>query len=218
MVKCCFWLFIFVSFIGFTQELPGYEPNWGRRDRPTETPLYFTPGLLKVSATISPGRMLHNHANSIYLSGFLEYIIEDSYSLRGDVFQFIDGSFTTKSLIEPVFQNRLFFGAFKHFGKNNLKFFSGIQMGTTITTYNQSWLSGNRTYVAPSFAVKSGLSYYVWNYFHFFADLTYVNSILRGTSFGSHKMDELIFSAGLGFQVPLKKKRSETNWIGTPSF
>ena len=91
-------------------------------------------------------------------------------------------------------------------------------MGTTITTYNQSWFSGNRTHVAPSIAVKSGVSYYVWNYFHFFSDLTYVSSILRGTSFGSHRMDELIFSAGLGFQVALKKKRSETTWIGTPSF
>lgn len=218
MVKFCFLILIFVSFKSFSQEFPGYEPNWGRRDRATETSLYFTPGLLKASATISPGRMLHNHANSIYLSGFLDYIIEDSYSLRGDVFQFIDGSFTSKSLIEPVFQNRLFYGAFKHLGKNNVKFFSGIQMGTTITTYNQSWFSGNRTYVAPSYSVKSGVSYYVWDYFHFFSELTYVNSILRGTSFGSHTMDEIIFSAGLGFQVPLKKKRSETTWIGTPTF
>jgi hypothetical protein len=78
-------------------------------------------------------------------------------------------------------------------------------MGTTITTYNQSFLTGNRTHVAPSFAMKSGVSYYVWKYFHFFADLTYVNSTLRGTSFGSHRMDELVFSAGLGFQINVKK-------------
>ncbi len=45
-----------------------------------------------------------------------------------------------------------------------------------------------------------------------------MSSILRGTSFVSHRMNELIFSAGLGFQVALKKKRSETTWIGTPSF
>lgn len=51
----------------------------------------------------------------------------------------------------------------------------------------------------------------------FFSDLTYMSSILRGTSFVSHRMNELIFSAGLGFQVALKKKRSETTWIGTPS-
>jgi hypothetical protein len=56
--------------------------------------------------------------------------------------------------------------------------------------------------------VKSGVSYYVWKYFHFFADLTYVNSTLRGTSFGSHKMDELILSAGLGFQINVKKSKS----------
>jgi hypothetical protein len=218
MVNYSALIFIIFPFFSFAQELPGYEPNWGRRDRQTETPQFFTPRLLKASATISPGIMLNNHASSINLSGFLEYIIEDAYSLRGDVFQFIDANYTTKSLIEPVFQNRLFFGAFKHFGKNNLKLYSGLQMGTTITTYNQSWFAGNRTYVSPSFAVKSGISYYVWKYFNFFADFTYVNSILRGTSFGSHRMDELIFSSGLGFQVPLKKKRSESIWTGTLDF
>jgi hypothetical protein len=31
---------------------------------------------------------------------------------------------------------------------------------------------------------------------------------LRGTSFGSHKMDELILSAGLGFQINVKKSKS----------
>jgi hypothetical protein len=152
--------------------------------------------------------MLQNQANSINLSGFLEYVVDKNYSFRGDVIQFIDAGYSSKTLIEPTFQNRLFFGAFRHFGQNNLKFYTGLQIGTTITTYNQSWFTGNRTHVSPSFAVKSGVSYYVWKYFHFFADLTYVNSTLRGTSFGSHKMDELIFSAGLGFQINVKKNKS----------
>jgi hypothetical protein len=80
-------------------------------------------------------------------------------------------------------------------------------MGTTITTYNEDNLIGNKTYVAPSFALKTGVSYYVWKYFHFFADLTYLNSTLRGTSTGSQKMDEILFSAGLGFQLRVKKEK-----------
>ena len=132
--------------------------------------------------------MLQNSANSINLSGFLEYVVDKNYSFRGDVIQFIDAGYSSKSLIEPIFQNRLFFGAFRHFGKQNLKFYTGLQMGTTVTTYNQSFYTGNRNHVAPSFAVKSGVSYYVWKYFHFFADL--------------------ILSAGLGFQINVKKSKS----------
>jgi hypothetical protein len=202
MVKC-FWLFILIQPLQlFSQEFPGLNPN------KNELTSYFNPGLIKASATISPSRMLQNRANSINLSGFLEYVADKKYSFRGDVIQFIDAGYSSKSLIEPIFQNRLFFGTFRHFGKQNLKFYTGLQMGTTVTTYNQSFYTGNRTHVAPSFAVKSGVSYYVWKYFHFFADLTYVNSTLRGTSFGSHKMDELILSAGLGFQINIKKSKS----------
>jgi hypothetical protein len=201
MVKY-FWLFLFINPIQFlSQEFQGLDPN------KNELQSYFIPGLIKASATIAPGRMLQNKANSINLSGFLEYVVDKNYSFRGDIFQFIDAGYSSKTLIEPTFQNRLFFGAFRHFGKNNLKFYTGLQMGTTITTYNQSWFTGNRTHVAPSYALKSGVSYYVWKYFHFFADLTYVNSTLRGTSFGSHRMDELIFSAGLGFQVNVIKSK-----------
>jgi hypothetical protein len=173
MVKC-FWLFILIQPLQlFSQEFPGLNPN------KNELTSYFNPGLIKASATISPSRMLQNRANSINLSGFLEYVADKKYSFRGDVIQFIDAGYTSKSLIEPIFQNRLFFGAFQHFGRNNFKFYTGLQMGTTIITYNQSFFSGNRTNVAPSFAIKSGVSYYVWEYFHFFADLTYFNSTLR---------------------------------------
>lgn len=199
MVKYLWIILLIIPIQFFSQEFPGLNPT------KIEIQSYFGSGLIKASATIAPGRMIQNHANSINLSGFLEYVVDKNYSFRGDVIQFIDAGYSSKTLIEPTLQNRLFFGAFRHFGKNNLKFYSGLQMGTTITTYNQSWLTGNRTHVAPSYALKSGVSYYVWKYFHFFADLTYVNSTLRGTSFGSHRMDELVFSAGLGFQINVKK-------------
>jgi hypothetical protein len=201
MVKFIYFILLIQPFNFVSQEFPGLNPNR------IELTSYFKPNLIKASATISPGRMIQNKANSIYLSGFLEYVTDKNYSFRGDVYQFIDGSYSSKSLIEPIFQNRLVFGAFRHYGQNNLKFYSGLQMGTTITTYNQNNLTGNKTYVAPSFALKTGVSYYVWKYFHFFADLTYLNSTLRGTSIGSQKMDEILFSAGLGFQLGVKKEK-----------
>ena len=177
--------------------------------------LYFRKGLVKATATISPGKMLQNKANSMYISGFLEYALSNKYSLRGDVFQFVDATYSDASQLEPLFMNRLYFGAFRHFGKKNLKFYLGAQHGMTFMQYYHSFNQGNKFSIAPSFSLKAGTTFYVWKYFNFFADVTYVNSATRGLMFGSQRMDELIFSAGLGFQINTIKK---TRFIGTPSF
>jgi len=190
---------------------------WSQKKNPISNELYFKPGLIKASATISPGRMIQNNANSIYINGFLEYVVDEKYSFRGEIFQFIDANYSDKSsFIEPNYLNRIYFGGFRHFGKRNLKFISGAQMGVLMTDYNYSISQGNQFYVAPSFAFKVGVDYYVWHYFHFFGNLTYANSTIRGTQFGSQRMDELIFSAGLGFQINTKKHKIKTS--GTPSF
>ncbi|MFM7682924.1 MAG: hypothetical protein ACKO7P_09270 [Bacteroidota bacterium] len=201
MVNRIFFFLLVFPIIVFSQELGGLDPN-----KKLEEPNYFRPGLLKASATISPGRMIQNKANSIYISGFLEYILDKKYSLRGDVFQFVDAGYTDASLLEPNFINRLYFGAFRHFGKKNLKLYTGAQAGMTFIQYYHSFNQGRKFSVEPSFALKAGTTFYVWKYFHFFADLTYVNSTTRGLMFGSQKMDEVIFSAGLGFQINTKKK------------
>ena len=44
-------------------------------------------------------------------------------------------------------------------------------------------------------------------FFNFFVDVAYVNSTYRGLSFGSEKTDELILSAGLGFNLQTRKKK-----------
>lgn len=167
---------------------------------------YFQPGLIKASATITPGRMLQNKANSIYINGFLEYVVDKNYSFRGEIFQFIDANYSSNSSFSnPNYMNRIYFGGFRHFGKSNFKITTGAQMGVLMVDYDYS-LFEKQFYVAPSFALKIGADYYVWDYFHFFANLTYVNSKIRGSKVGEHKMDELLFSAGLGFQVNTIKR------------
>jgi len=215
MVKFISCIFILQLSLVFSQELPGLDPYEKLNQTKTN---YFQPGLLKASATISPGRMFQNDANTINLSGFLEYVLDKNYSLRGDVIQFIDANFGANSMIIPEFQNRLFIGVFRHIGKGNFKWYNGIQAGTTITNYKNNFTLDSKTHVAPSFGLKTGAVYYVWNYFHFFADLTYLNSTLRGTNFGSQRMDELLFSAGLGFQIQTKKQVKKYRTTGTPSF
>jgi hypothetical protein len=122
MVKRLILFVLLFPFFLCSQELPGLDPN--KKKKKTYSyydPIYFWPGLVKASATISPGRMLQNKANSIYRSGFLEYVMDKKYSIRGDVFQFVDANYTDGTLLEPNFINRLYFGAFRHFGKRNLK-------------------------------------------------------------------------------------------------
>jgi hypothetical protein len=168
---------------------------------------YFRPRLIKASATITPGRMLQNKANSIYLNGFLEYVVDEKYSFRGEIFQFIDAKYAgNSSFTNPNYMNRIYFGGFRHFGKKNFKIATGAQMGVLMVDYDYSAFE-RQFYVAPSFALKVGADYYVWDYFHFFANLTYVNSNIRGTQTGIHKMDELLFSAGLGFQINTIKSK-----------
>ena len=216
-------LILFVLLFPFflcSQELPGLDPN--KKKKKTSSyydPIYFWPGLVKASATISPGRMLQNKANSIYISGFLEYVLDKKYSIRGDVFQFVDANYTDGTLLEPNFINRLYFGAFRHFGKRNLKVYAGAQAGMTFMKYYHSFNQGNKFSVEPSFAIKTGTTFYVWDYFHFFADITYANSTTRGLMFGSQKMDELIFSAGLGFQITTQQRsRPNIDYRSPPSF
>jgi len=167
--------------------------------------VYFNPGLLRASATIAPGRMLENKAGSIYLDGFLEYMVDNKYSLRGDIYQFIDARYATNS-IRPNYMNRLFFGTSRYFGKGNWQSYIGLQTGITFTYIDNQTVALKSLNFSPSYSFKIGTTFYVWKYFHFFADVSYINSNLRALRNGPVRMDEIFFSAGLGFQFNTKKK------------
>jgi hypothetical protein len=164
--------------------------------------MYIRPGLLKASATIAPGKMLNRTVNTIYLSGFLEYHTEKNFSLRGDTYWYIDGVSQKPTDVMLANASRTYFGAFYHVNLKNWDNYIGFQPGISFLRFGAI---SPKISVCPSFALHVGTTYYVWKYFHFFADIAYVNSIYRGTSNGSMKTDEIIFSAGLGFQLMTKK-------------
>lgn len=169
---------------------------------------YIQPGMIEASATLSPGIMLNRAATNYYLSGFAAVTIDRRLSFRSDNFFFINAA-EESSFINQAF--RSYFGAFYHFRPNNetnWDKYIGFQPGITYMKRNP-YYDGIQPFVAieengqvmPSFAVTLGTSFYVWKYFNFFANLSYVNSKLSGVSNGPFKADELIFSAGLGFQI-----------------
>lgn len=169
---------------------------------------YIEQGLLKGTATISPSTMLNRSVNNTYISGFLEYFIEENLSLRGETFQFVNGNSKTDGTNLFIKQcNRTYFGVFYHLNKNNWDQYIGFQPGIAIMKPLDSVQSDTKLLTCPSFAVHIGSTFYVWKYFNFFVDFAYVNSSFRGLTNGTQKTDELILSAGLGFQIQTKKSK-----------
>ncbi len=167
--------------------------------------IYFQAPMLRASATIAPGWMPANEAQTIYVPGFLEFLLTEKYALRGDTYQFIDATYSN-SPFRPQFMNRLFFGGTRSFGKNNWRHYLGLQTGLSFAFLEHSENAGNRWNFSPAYAFRLGTSFYVWKYFHFFGDLSYLGGRFRGLEVGSISGNELVVSFGLGFQIAWKGK------------
>jgi hypothetical protein len=166
---------------------------------------YIQPGVLAFGSTITPSKMLNRDENNYYVSGFAEYFLDSKISFRSDNYIFVDGS-SDVPFLKSAF--RSYFGVAYHFSKGNWDNTLGFQPGITLmqlpeTSYGQE----SAVDFSPSIALRFGTGYYVWKYFHFFANATYVRSKVSGVAFGPHQTDEFMFSAGLGFQIPTKRKR-----------
>jgi hypothetical protein len=164
---------------------------------------YFKAPMLRASATIAPGWMSANQAKTMYIPGFLEFLLTEKYALRGDTYQFIDATYNG-SRFQPTFMNRLFFGGTRYFGKNNWRHYVGLQTGITVAQFEHSEAEGLRWLVNPSYAFRAGTSFYVWKYFHFFGDVSYLSGRLRGLNGESLSGNEVVVLFGLGFQLGWK--------------
>lgn len=175
---------------------------------------YLKDGLLKASATITPSEMLATDQSNFYMSGFLEYHMTKSTSFRGEGFMFVDGK-KAEGLRPLNGGMRVFFAGNYHWNKNNFDYAIGAGPGVSILRL----LNGDpdAVYITspyevkaiPSFILQTGVTYYVWKYFHFFANVSYVATPATHMYAGAVKrinnLDEILISAGLGFQLPTKK-------------
>ena len=172
---------------------------------------YIRPGTIKASATIAPSLMLNRSVQNIYINGFLSYQLDKNLSLRGESFFLINNAASKATDVVMNGAMHTYFGAFYHETNGNWDNYLGFQPGLSlIQTVYQSGLSA-----CPSFAFKMGTAFYVWKYFHFFAELSYTNTTLRSFPSGRYRADELILSAGLGFQINTKPAYRT---VGTPPF
>ena len=161
--------------------------------------IYIRPSLLAASITYSPSTMLNHNQSNFYANGFAEYFLDKKFSFRSDTYLFLNSQ-NDEALIKDGL--RSYFGIAYHLNKGNWDGSVGFQTGATLMNTE---ISTTRATIQPSAALRFGTSYYVWKYFHFFANLTYTKSKLLVFQRGSLKTDELIFSAGLGFQIQTKR-------------
>lgn len=160
--------------------------------------------LLNFSGTISPGKFASQKATAIHLNGFIEYTLDRKYSVRSDVYKFIQGAASSSNLVLPYQINQLYFGAFRSFGKNNWRQYIGFQPGITLSRDLLS--SYNEPQINPSFSFKVGSSFSFYKYFNFYLDFSFNNTQLRGLHLGPSNLNEFVVSGGLGFQIPKKIK------------
>lgn len=161
-------------------------------------------GLLRATATISPSVSLSNAFNSIYLNGELEYYFEPTVSLRGDFF-YLAGTLEEKQFLSH--HHHLFVGPQWHYSKAIIDLFCGFGMGLNFTELNANYLIAypNRFSISPNFTINSGVNFYIFKYAHFFFNVRYMHASYRGYYQSEKKMNELIFSGGLGFQIQTRK-------------
>ena len=164
---------------------------------------YIQPGLLAASLTFSPSTMLNHSDKNFYASVFAEYMLDKQFSFRSDSYVFLNSESDA-----PLIQNglRSYFGIAYHVNKGNWDASLGFQPGITVMNFDAN-SSNLKTSVKPSAALRLGTTYYIWKYFHFFANLSYTRSKMTVIDRGPLQTDELIFSAGLGLQIQTKKRK-----------
>jgi len=170
----------------------------------SEEKYYVRPGLLTATATISPSIMLNRNQINYYVTGFWQIRFHKNLTFRGEGHYLTGGN---KDI--PYFRNngRLHFGVEYHKSVKNFDSYIGFMPGFSVLqlTEDRSLANEQMTRFVPGFSANIGVTYYVWKYFNFFANFTYLNTTVRGVTQTNNRADEIMLSAGLGFNINAKK-------------
>ncbi len=157
-------------------------------------------GLLSASLTISPSKMFCGNESHFYLDGKLDYYISEKIALTGEGFVYLGKLMSEESALR--YNHNLFFGASRHFGSNGHDFFICLQPGLAFTKLDDSATTTHQG-VNPVVGLGAGYKFYFGNYFHFFAQTTYVTG--KHTTDVPINLSEIRFAAGLGFNIDTLK-------------
>lgn len=178
-----------------------------------ETPSYFQPSLLRASATIAPTRFYNQHTTVAFINGFVEYILEEKISVRGEGFVMVPKSPIIMFNTPKIFQrncNGWYAGFGYHLGNKNWKMDihaePGILASELVKNYNQNNVPESYQWsVNPSYLIKIGTTFYFSKVCHFFAEINFSDAWARKTAYTSLSMKQYGISAGLGFHLLTKR-------------
>jgi len=191
MVRACL---IAASLLGTCTLAHAQEELWTERR-----------GLLAATGTISPGYLLHHPFTNIYLSGHVEWFAEERISFRGRAAWYVDSQQEPALLVR---NDQVSAGGFYHFGRDRLDLHLGLEPGLSfVQEHAVDQPSPRAVSVVPTTALGAGLTYFVWDHFHFFAAVRYLRSALHGTPLGTLRLDEIQVSGGLGFHLKTNARK-----------
>lgn len=183
---------------------------------------FTSKGLLRATATISPGIMLkENNSSSISIHGNLEYYVADNISLRGDSYYYLQGDDMAGN--DPFeFNHSIFAGGSYHIKTKNafdpyISFSPGVsitrsnayEVGLNSSNLNVNVSANTRSAMSVNPLLSSGIgfNYFFQKWFHLFAETRYIHGKHLSDAPSPIFLSELRFSFGLGFNINLLKKK-----------
>lgn len=153
-------------------------------------------GLLQATGTLYPGWMLNHPVRNNYAGGHFAYYVDDHYSFRGEFLGYVDAQ-TDEKYIKKHLQIQAGFG--RHFPMKRWDPFIYAQMGLAGIELQGS----TNAYLRPNVGLVAGTHYNVSRFFYFYAECEFIH--MKDPE-RMNNLDQLLVTAGLGFQISTKRK------------
>ena len=168
----------------------------------------YRTGTLKATGSLYKANMLNNSISHYYVGGNAEYFFSNNYSFRGDIYSLVgEKNSPYNSMLKT---KQLSAGFNRHFLKKPLSPFIGVYTGVTqlhmnslLETFAPDFNHPSVQYI-PHVGISIGFQYYFYKYCHFFAEARYIHQL---NPYQPTSLDEISYSAGLGFQIFTGKRK-----------
>lgn len=152
-------------------------------------------GMLQGTASLYPAWMLNRDVQNNYVAGHLNYFFHAKYSFRGEFMTYIDAQGDTKYISSHT-QLQAAFG--RHFPIKRWSPYVYYSMGLAAVRLH----SQTATDWQPAIGLIAGTQFHASRIFYFFAECNYQH--MQDPS-RTGNLDQLYVSAGLGFQLRVKR-------------
>jgi hypothetical protein len=178
------------------------------------TERFVARGLTTCKGTLAAGQSTAFKATNMYVSGNLEYYLEDNISFRGGLYVFL-GAYNAA---HPLSKNStLFTGFFYHFKTQNyLDPYLGLEPGISWTQLKRPGnqllepypynISDYPQAASPVASMTAGINYFATRWTHLFIETTYVRGI-HISDIPAVSLSEFRIAFGFGFNIWAIKKQ-----------